>query len=101
MSYTSTEPEKPIRLFQVRPSDAFFDFSGFKGWAPRATASGSVLARRPLVNTSKVLVSRPCDVLLVLSWPGVGARKPVEYEPRSATSGVMAKRADSLPSRLL
>ena len=46
----------------------------------------------------KVRVSRPCTVLVVLSWPGVGARKPEETVPRSAMSGVISKRAESLPS---
>ncbi|MNT07508.1 hypothetical protein D3C72_1422160 [compost metagenome] len=78
MSYTSTEPEKPAGVFQVKPSDRFFDFSGFSACAPSRMASGSLLARRPLVNNSRVLVSRPWFVLLVFDWPGVGARKPVE-----------------------
>ncbi|MNT06642.1 hypothetical protein D3C72_1413190 [compost metagenome] len=69
--------------------------------APSSCANGSLGDRRPLVKICSVRVSRPWVVLVVLSWAGVGARKPVDRVPRRATSGVIAKRADSLPSTVL
>jgi len=63
---------------QVNPPDRVLDSSGFSGLAPRKVATGLVGDSRPEVKSSRVLVSSPCEVEVEFSWPGVGARKPVE-----------------------
>ena len=72
----------------TRPPAKVLDFSGFSGLAPRNVETGLTGDRRPEVKSCRVTVSRPCEVLVLFTWPGVGARKPVLYEARMATFGV-------------
>src|SRR5689334_842611 len=85
-----------MSVFQMTPAVRVLDSSGFSGLAPRNTATGLVGDRRPDWNSCRVTVSRPWDVLVELSWPGVGARKPVEYEARTARPVVTSKRLATL-----
>ena len=78
--------------FTTMPPATLNEFSGRSGVAPKNCATGLLGAIMPAVRGAPVIESMLVWTCEAFDWPGVGARKPVLTDPRTAKTSEKSYR---------